>query len=58
MIQQNIGGELFRIKTVQNYPLEHDTLVEQASNEQANQVRPELKAFPKNIEEYDTIISS
>ena len=55
VIQQNVGGELFRIETVQNYPLEHDTLVEQASNEQKNQARPELKAFPENIEDYDTI---
>jgi len=28
IIQQNVGGELFRIETVQDYPLEHDTLVE------------------------------
>lgn len=55
IIQQNIGGELFRIETVQDYPLEHSVLVEQASNEQSNHVRPELKAFPENIEEYDTI---
>lgn len=55
IIQQNVGGELFRIETVQDYPLEHDTLVEQASEEQHNQARPELKAFPENIEDYDTI---
>ncbi len=31
IIQQNVGGELFRIETVQDYPLEHDTLVDRKS---------------------------
>ena len=33
IIQNTVGGDLFRIETVSDYPLEHDALVEQASNE-------------------------
>ncbi len=35
LIQQAAGGELFRIETVQAYPLDHDPLVDQASEEKA-----------------------
>lgn len=34
LIQETIGGDLFRIETVDPYPLEHDALVDQAAGEQ------------------------
>lgn len=34
VIQQTVGGDLFRIETVENYPLDHDPLVDQAADEQ------------------------
>ncbi len=38
-IQEAIGGELFRIETTEEYPLEHETLVNQAKEEQNEEVR-------------------
>lgn len=56
LIQQTIGGDLLRIETVEQYPLAHDPLVEQAADEQAEGKRPELKNHVENLEQYDTII--
>lgn len=56
MIQETIGGDLFRIETVDEYPLDHDTLVEQASEEQEESLRPELANHIEHLEQYDTII--
>lgn len=36
LIQQTIGGDLFRIETVGPYPLAHNTLVDQADEEKAD----------------------
>lgn len=55
-IQAAIGGDLFQIETVQQYPLDHEPLIEQASDEKAEEARPELMALPENLEQYDTVI--
>lgn len=52
-IQEAIGGELFRIETKEKYPLEHETLVNQAKEEQNEEVRPELATHIENVEQYD-----
>ncbi len=54
-IQEAIGGELFRIETKEKYPLEHETLVNQAKEEQNEEVRPELAIHIENVEQYDII---
>ena len=54
-IQEAIGGELFRIKKKKKYPLEHETLVNQAKEEQNEEVRPELATHIENVEQYDII---
>lgn len=54
-IQEAVGGDLFRIETVQQYPLDHDTLVEMADEEQNSNARPELFNRVENMEQYDTI---
>ena len=54
-IQEAIGGELFRIETKEKYPLEHETLVNQAKKEQNEEVRPELATHIENVEQYDII---
>ena len=54
-IQEAIGGELFRIETKEKYPLEHETLVNQAKEEQNEEVRPELATHIENMEQYDMI---
>ena len=54
-IQEAIGGELFRIETKEKYPLEHETLVNLAKEEQNEEVRPELATHIENVEQYDMI---
>ena len=54
-IQEAIGGELFRIETTEEYPLEHETLVNQAKEEQNEDARPELATHIENVEQYDMI---
>lgn len=54
-IQEAIGGELFRIEIKEKYPLEHETLVNQAKEEQNEEVRPELATHIENVEQYDII---
>lgn len=56
IIQETVGGDLFRIETVQDYPLDHDPLVDQAADEQDENLRPELSSHIENLERYDTII--
>ncbi len=56
IIQDTIGGDLFQIETVQQYPLDHDPLVDQAAEEQDAESRPELSAHLDNLDQYDTII--
>lgn len=49
-IQQAVGGGLLRIETVEEYPLEHEALVDFAAEEQEAGARPELYTF---LESYD-----
>ena len=54
-IQEAVGGELFRIETTEQYPLEHSALVDKAKLEQNKDVRPELATHIDNLNQYDTI---
>lgn len=54
-IQEAIGGELFRVETTEEYPLEHETLVNQAKEEQNEDARPELATHIENVEQYNII---
>lgn len=56
IIQETIGGDLFRIETVQQYPLDHDPLVDQAAEEQDEEARPELASQIENLDQYNTIL--
>lgn len=56
LIEETIGGDLFQIETRETYPLEHETLVNQAADEQDKGLRPELSSHVENFEQYDTII--
>lgn len=55
LIQERTGGELFKIETVQEYPGEHDPLVDQAADEKSANVRPELASHIENLDAYDVI---
>ena len=54
-IQQAVGGNLLRIETAEEYPLEHEALVDFAAEEQEAGARPELATQIENLEQYDTI---
>lgn len=54
-IQETTGGDLFEIKTVQDYPTLHEPLVDLADEELANDARPELSTHIDNLDEYDTV---
>lgn len=54
-IQQAVGGDLFWIETEEEYPLDHDPLVDQAADEQSENARPALSTHIENLENYDTI---
>ena len=56
IIQQTVGGDLFRIETVEQYPLDHDTLVDQAAEEQDADARPALATSIQDPGAYDTIL--
>lgn len=55
LIEQETGGDLFSIETVQEYPTVHDSLLEFAYNEKAENARPELSSQIENLDSYDTI---
>lgn len=56
IVKETIGGDLFRIETKDSYPLDHDILVDQAAEEQDQDLRPELSSHVENFKQYDTII--
>lgn len=56
LIQETIGGDLFRIETVEPYPLDHDPLVDQAAAEQDENARPQLASHIENFDQYETIL--
>lgn len=55
MVQRAVGGELFEIETVKEYPADYTECTEVAKEELRAQARPELKTYPESIDEYDII---
>ena len=55
VINETVGGDLFRIETVQQYPLDHDPLIDQAAQEQESDARPELASHIDDPGRYDII---
>ena len=54
-IQEETGGDLFAIETVQTYPGTHDALLDFAAAEMAAGVRPALSTHIDNLDDYDVI---
>lgn len=54
-IQEAVGGDLFAIETVQDYPLTHEALLDFAYQELREDARPELRGEIDNLEDYDVI---
>lgn len=55
MIQENIGGDLFSIRTSVVYPTDGGELIDYAAQEQDENARPELTSHIENLDKYDTI---
>ena len=55
VIQERTGGDIFRIEAQDPYPTDHDTLVDQASREQADEARPAIKGRLPDLSQYQTI---
>lgn len=54
-IQKNLGGDLFAIETVQEYPKSHDSLLDFAYNEKSDDARPDLSTHIESLDNYDYI---
>ena len=55
-ISHIVNGELFEIKTVNEYPVKYNLVVDQAKKEFIAQTRPELINRISNFNEYDVIV--
>lgn len=55
IIQELTGADMFKIDQVQEYAKDYNTCIEQAQADQKRNARPELKEYPENLEQYDTI---
>lgn len=54
-IQKAVGGDLFQIETVKDYPENYMKCTEVAKTEQKKKERPELKEYLESIEEYENV---
>lgn len=54
-LQTQVGGDLFAIKTVQTYPVDHRECSVIAEEEMRSDARPELSTHVENMDDYDTI---
>ncbi len=53
-IQEKVGGDLFKIETVKEYPSEYTQTTEVAQQEKSENARPELKQIV-NVDDYDIV---
>lgn len=54
IIQNEVGGDLFEIQTIKEYPKEYYKCIDVAKTELHTNARPELKTYV-DIDQYDTI---
>jgi flavodoxin len=54
-IQKNVGGDIFRIETVNAYPAQYNDVTAQAKKELQSGYRPPLKTKVHNFDQYDII---
>lgn len=55
LISEKTGGDIYRIEPKEEYPTNHEKLVDQAKEEQNRNSRPEIKNTIENFEDYDII---
>lgn len=54
-IQEEVGGDLFSIRVEDPYPSDYDVCMERASEELAEDARPELAAHVEDMDAYSTV---
>lgn len=54
-IQEAVGGDLFKLETVQEYSEDYHECTNEAMDEKQQNARPKLKKIPESIDSYDTI---
>lgn len=54
-IKEITGADLFKVETVKNYPYNYKECCEVAEAELNNNIKPELKEYLDNIDNYDII---
>ena len=55
MIAKKTGADMFEIKPVKEYPFEYKECTEVAKQEKAENARPEIVSYVKNLDQYDVI---
>ncbi len=55
IIQDQVGGDIVKLETEQEYPSDYDELLDYAQNELSENARPKLKTSIENINDYDVI---
>lgn len=55
MVQKAVGGTLFELETVKCYGAEYRACVQEAVAELKANARPDLKAVPAQMEDYDVV---
>lgn len=55
MIRELAGADWFKIEQAQPYAGDYNECIEQAKNDQQKDARPQLKAYPETLKDYDVI---
>lgn len=54
-IKENVGSDIFEVKTVESYPTNYNAVVDKAKKEQNADYRPELATKVHDMDAYDII---
>lgn len=55
LLRELTQADIFRIEPIQEYSKNYNECIAQAQADQKRDARPKLKAYPRNLENYDTI---
>ena len=55
LLRELTQADIFRIEPIQEYSKNYNECIAQAQADQKMDARPKLKAYPQNLENYDTI---
>ncbi len=55
IISELTGGDLFKIEQIKPYSKGYNDCIAEAKEDQKKNARPQLKSYPKSIDEYDVV---